>query len=130
MAVANHSILSNRNHGADLPPSWRTVYELTRAPDEAITLWLTDGTIHPEMERKDVLTLLRSVRTSTRQPTDHHCLKGEKYHLVCGDALDEALRFPAGSVDAIVTDPPYGVEYLDCYEKLGKLAEHLLADRH
>ena len=57
MAIAEHSILSNSTHGRNLPSHWRTVYELTKAPDEAIRGWLTDGTIHPEMERKDVLSL-------------------------------------------------------------------------
>ena len=46
----------------------------------------------------------------------------------CGDALDEALKLQAGSIDAIVTDPPYAVEHLDCYDKLAKLADHLLPD--
>jgi hypothetical protein len=30
-----------------------TVYELTKAPDDALTGWLTDGTVHPELQRKD-----------------------------------------------------------------------------
>jgi hypothetical protein len=30
MTVAKHPIISNRNHGSVLPPSWRTLYELTK----------------------------------------------------------------------------------------------------
>ena len=104
------------------------MYELTKAPDEAIRAWLTDGTIHHEMERRDVLSLLRALRTSTRKESDNQMLEGEKFRLICGDALDEALKLQAGSVDAIVTDPPYAVEHLDCYDKLAKLADHLLPD--
>ena len=59
MTIAEHSILSNVNHGACLPPSWMTVYELTRAPDEPLVVWLENGTIHPEMEHRD---LPRTVR--------------------------------------------------------------------
>ena len=128
MKVAEHAILVDVNHGQHLPPSWRTLYELTRAPDEAIRGWLTDGTIHPEMQRKDVLSLLRSLRTSTRASTSNHPFEGEKFRLIRGDALDEALKLPAKSVDAIVTDPPYGVEFLECYDKLAELADHLLRD--
>ena len=51
MRIAEHSILSNVTHVQHLPPAWGTVYELTKAPDEAIKGWLTDGTIHPELER-------------------------------------------------------------------------------
>ena len=82
MAIATHSILSNRTHASDLPPSWMTVYELTRAPDQALTLWLTDGTIHPEMERKDVLSLLRSLRASTRKAI---ASRPGKYQLILAD---------------------------------------------
>lgn len=57
MIIAEHSILSKRAHGHVLPPAWRTVYELTKAPDEPLVEWLADGTIHLEMERKDVLSL-------------------------------------------------------------------------
>ncbi len=74
MAIAGHSIISKVNHGACLPSSWRTVYELTRAPDENLEDWLEDGTIHPEMERKDVLSLLRSLRSSERKSGSTKCI--------------------------------------------------------
>ena len=128
MVIAEHSILSNTNHGSLLPPSWRAIYELTKAPDPTLMLWLTDGTIHPEMQRKDVMSLLRSLRSSRRASASHHPFEGEKFHLICGDALNEALKLPPGSVDAIVTDPPYGKEHLECYDKLAELADYLLRD--
>jgi hypothetical protein len=52
MAIASDQRL--RNHGAVLPPSWRTLYELTRLSDEAFEERIADGTIHPGMERADV----------------------------------------------------------------------------
>ena len=82
MAIAEHSILSKRAHGHVLPPAWRTVYELTRAPDEPLLEWLADGTIHPEMKRKDVLSLLRSLRSSTRKAITSR--KG-RYNLILAD---------------------------------------------
>ena len=128
MAIADHSILSNSDHDQNLPCSWQTMYELTKAPDENLEIWLADRTIHPELQRKDVLTLLRSLRISTPKGNEMHLLEEENFHLVCGDALEEALKFPTGSVDAIITDPPYGAEFMDCYDKLIEVANHLLRD--
>lgn len=36
MAIGRNAVLSNRHHGADLPPSWRTLYELSRLPEERL----------------------------------------------------------------------------------------------
>src|SRR5262245_20790937 len=36
MAVARHPVLSNRAHAHVLPPSWTTLYELTKLPDETL----------------------------------------------------------------------------------------------
>lgn len=32
--------------------------------------------------------------------------------IICGDSLDVLAGFPAGSVDCIVTDPPYGLSFM------------------
>jgi N6-adenosine-specific RNA methylase IME4 len=54
MAIANDKRITKRAHGLYLPPSWRTLYELTRLPDVAFLQKIADGTINPEMERRDV----------------------------------------------------------------------------
>ena len=41
-------------HGPLLPPSWRTLYELTKLPDELLFAKFAAGEIWPEMQRKDV----------------------------------------------------------------------------
>jgi hypothetical protein len=33
MVIAQHRVLANANHGSHLPPSWRTLYELTKLDD-------------------------------------------------------------------------------------------------
>ena len=33
MAIAEHPAISNTNHGSYLPPSWGTLYELTKVPE-------------------------------------------------------------------------------------------------
>jgi hypothetical protein len=59
MAIATHPVLSNTAHGPLLPPSWRTLYELTKLPEQILEEKIADGTINPGMERKDVADLIR-----------------------------------------------------------------------
>jgi hypothetical protein len=33
MEIARQPLLTNRTHASDLPPSWMTLYELTKLPD-------------------------------------------------------------------------------------------------
>src|SRR5512139_1356376 len=42
---------------------------------------------------------------TARYPTFEH----EGIALICGDCLEILPMLPAGSVDAVVTDPPYGI---------------------
>src|SRR5262245_55434393 len=54
MKVAADSRLTNAKHASLLPPSWYTLYELSKLPDDVFAAKLADGTIHPEMQRKDL----------------------------------------------------------------------------
>lgn len=58
MQIASHGVISNRAHGPVLPPSWRTLYELTKLPQTLLLEKIKDGSITPELERKDVRALL------------------------------------------------------------------------
>jgi len=58
MIIANHSVISNRAHVHDLPPSWGTLYELTKVPVPRLEAKIKDGTVNANMERKDVKPLL------------------------------------------------------------------------
>ncbi len=53
-AVADDDELVNPTHGSLLPASWRKLYELSRLPPARFHELIEDGTIHPEMRRKDV----------------------------------------------------------------------------
>jgi hypothetical protein len=53
MAIAQDARLTNPTHVSLLPPHWGTLYELTRLDDDIFEGKLKDGTIHPEMTRKD-----------------------------------------------------------------------------
>ena len=57
MAIARHPVLSNRSHGNVLPPSYGTLYALTKVPEQKLLACIKDGTINPKLERKDVAAL-------------------------------------------------------------------------
>jgi hypothetical protein len=57
MVIARHPVLSNRAHAHVLPPSWTTLYELTKLPDETLLPKTKDGSINPKIERRQVTAM-------------------------------------------------------------------------
>src|ERR1700756_3715463 len=53
MAVAQHPVIAKGTHASVLPPSWTTLYELTRLPEETLEAKIAEGGIHAGIERKD-----------------------------------------------------------------------------
>jgi hypothetical protein len=68
MIVAEHPVLSNRAHGHVLPPSWRTLYELSKVPHDVLLARIADGTVHPGMERGDVSAILGRPAAKAKKP--------------------------------------------------------------
>jgi hypothetical protein len=58
MAVAEHPVLTNSAHAQNLPPSWTSLYELTKVETPRLTAAFKDGVITPDMKRQDVIALL------------------------------------------------------------------------
>jgi hypothetical protein len=54
MAIAGDPKLSNPAHVRLLPPSWGTLYELHRLPDDDFARGIESGAIHADMERKQI----------------------------------------------------------------------------
>jgi hypothetical protein len=54
MAIARDDRLTNPNIMPALPPSWRTLYELTRLDIDHFDDLLSRGVIHPVMQRKEI----------------------------------------------------------------------------
>ena len=54
MAIANNPVLAKTHHGAFLPPSWRTLYELSRLPEDVLQQKIEKGEVHPELRRSEV----------------------------------------------------------------------------
>jgi len=51
---------------------------------------------------------------------------GDYFQLITGDLVEECAKLANGSVDVIITDPPYGADYLSLYDKLREVAKHTL----
>ena len=66
----------------------------------------------------------REIKVAT-VTVDH---QGPGWRLLAGDFRERLLDLPAGSVDLIVTDPPYPNEFLPLYSDLSRLARHVLSD--
>jgi len=58
MRIADHPVLSNSQHVANLPVSWGTLGELARLEAPVLEVMLADGRVHPEMERADAMRLV------------------------------------------------------------------------
>jgi hypothetical protein len=67
MAIADHPVISNANHGSHLPPSWRTLYQLTKLPDATLEARIADGTINPDVTRKAVEALVSEAHRAERE---------------------------------------------------------------
>jgi len=52
--------------------------------------------------------------------------KKSNYHLLCADIKDLSGEIDPGSIDVIITDPPYERDYLPLYETLAELAAYAL----
>jgi N6-adenosine-specific RNA methylase IME4 len=94
MKIARDPRLKSEPGGSHLPPSWRTLYELTRLGDQEFNRLLEEGVIRPDMQRQEI-------SKARRQATV---------------AADEArvlnLRPVAGRFRTIVIDPAWEYDWL------------------
>ena len=85
----------NAIHGSHLPPSWRTLYYITRLDDEVFKRAIGDGTIHPEVQRSKIRKLMEpDLSPPVLPPADS-----------CKDA--EALIADGQRFSCIYADPPW-----------------------
>jgi hypothetical protein len=50
--LAGHPVISNAEHVRHLPPSWGTLYQLTKVEPAVLKAAIKDGRVNPKMERK------------------------------------------------------------------------------
>lgn len=72
-----------------------------------------------EQEAREV-TLLTTLKTDA---------EGDRWRMMHGDFRDRLNELPAGSVDLIVTDPPYPADALDLWADLAEHAKRVLTDQ-
>ncbi len=76
---------------------------------------------------KGIKEAVRAVsREQKRETAVASPVVGERYRLLCGDFAQVAAEIAPGSVDAIITDPPYPEEYLPLYDVLAREGARLL----
>jgi N6-adenosine-specific RNA methylase IME4 len=101
MKVARDRKLANPAHGPLLPPSWRTLYEITKLTSEQFQALLDDGTIRPDVERDVIVARRRAFRRDAKQAAH----RAE----IIGGLVSDLQRFiDAGHrVGTIYADPPW-----------------------
>lgn len=116
MSISRNPSLANTEHVLYLPPSWGTLYELSRADCIDLDRWIDDGTVHPEMERNEAKALLRIEK------------RKETYDTVVEDGCTvedlQALVDAGKKFGVILADPPWTFKV---YSGKGKDRS---ADRH
>jgi len=122
--IAAHPVISNRGHVHALPPSMRTLYELTRLPHDVLQAKLKDGSINPRTERKDVAAWRVEQRSKVevggkeieRQTTTEQ-LKRAKAEI---ERLKARLESAGGSLFDLANDTP---------EDIGKILADNMSER-
>jgi N6-adenosine-specific RNA methylase IME4 len=94
MKIAADRRITNAAHAPHLPPSWMTLYELTKLTDERFYAKLAAGEIWPEMQRKDVARENRLISKAR------------------DEARVKALEIVPGRYRTLVIDPPWDYEWL------------------
>jgi N6-adenosine-specific RNA methylase IME4 len=88
MIVAADRRLADRAHAHVLPPSWMTLYELTKLENDVFAARLADGTINPEMQRRDITNVIQRDRRQAREAelgTRQRALPDRRYGVIVAD---------------------------------------------
>jgi N6-adenosine-specific RNA methylase IME4 len=88
MAIARDPRLTKPQNIALLPPSWPTLYELTKLSDEELGAKIADGTISPNMEHRHVVQAAKTARRAEREHdlgAKQQALPQQKFGVVVAD---------------------------------------------
>jgi hypothetical protein len=75
MKIAANVVLANPTHGSKLPTSMRTLYELSTLPVKLLEARISDGTITPDIERRDVEQLKHKRSSDDKVEVDGKTVK-------------------------------------------------------
>ncbi len=68
MKIAEHPQLSNSANSPILPPSWTSLYELTKVEPKRLSAAFKDGIIVPDMKGRDVKALMPPKKKRSKSP--------------------------------------------------------------
>jgi 16S rRNA G966 N2-methylase RsmD len=115
--------------GVQIPVKQATVEHLKAAVTEETyeRVKRQETYVAEKLEKKKAQRESLKVRKVEREtPPDDMPEKDERYTLITGDIDDVLPTLEDGSIDAIITDPPYPEEYLYLYRSLAIHAARLL----
>ena len=107
MKIAGHPVISNAKHVSLLPPSWGTLYELSRLPEQFLIEKIEDGGITPRMARKDAITLVAIAEMGDDDEEEE-----QEQEQSSGDEPEAKTQPPTGlgddqpALDAVVVPDP------------------------
>ncbi len=109
MTIAQDGRLLNRKHVSVLPPSWGTLYELTKLDDQTFEAAVETGAIRPDMERKDAALLRTAERRELRLERTEEISRASK---PLAQTVQAGRRYPL-----LYLDPPW---MFKTFSELGK----------
>ncbi len=118
--------ISNYAHVRKLPPSYGTLYELTKYDKALFKTGLSEGIITPDAQRTTVVKFYKEHKRKNN-PLLTKAYTGD-VGVICGDFRAHQDRIEDDSVSLIFTDPPYNKKTIPIYEDLAKFAEAKLVD--
>lgn len=129
--IAKESVLDRAYPEDDKP-----LVSVTEAIETRIAATAVDK-IHQEAEERERKAAEREAqRQRTKESRERKAAElaaaeasapGPKAWLHCLPVAELHTVVTAGTVDSIICDPPYAIEYLSLYEDVGRFAEHALA---
>jgi hypothetical protein len=118
MALPRHEVIANPAHGQDLPPSWRTLYEVSRLDPPLLLAAIEAGDIHAEMERKEAIAVVTEYRKAAAIEAAKSVQPGQWWQLgphllYCGDSASADFTGRAVGAALAFADPPYNAGKAD-----------------
>lgn len=104
MMVASHPTIGNTKHASHLPPSWDSLYRLTRIDPERLRAAFKDGLITPDMQRREVKALMpapKSARKTNATREDPSEAIGVGYRTAGGRLYFKIARLLSDDFDSL-----------------------------
>lgn len=101
MEIARNWEYRFRTHASVLPPSWTSLYELTKLSDAEYWIMVEERTVRPDVEREEIVARCRTLRREIKQAAHRR--------EIVGGLVDDLRAFiDAGHrVGTIYADPPW-----------------------